>query len=45
VNVGKIQGLLCFFNERVDVEVDGEHEGRPETDWKHGVKSEAKAGA
>jgi len=47
VNVGKIQGLLCFFNERVDVEVDGQPEGRPETDWKHGVKSEApaKAGA
>ena len=39
--VGRIAGLLCFFNERVDVELDGEPEGRPETAWKHGVKSEA----
>ena len=41
--VGGIAGRLCFFNERVDVEVDGEREGRPETTWKHGVKSEAAA--
>jgi uncharacterized protein (DUF427 family) len=39
--VGQIAGRLCFFNERVDVEVDGEPEERPETAWKHGVKSEA----
>jgi uncharacterized protein (DUF427 family) len=45
VAVGKIEGLLCFFNERVDVEIDGERAGRPETDWKHGVKSEAPAKA
>ena len=43
--VDRIAGLLCFFNERVDVEVDGELEGRPETTWKHGVKSEAVGGA
>ena len=41
--VDRIAGLLCFFNERVDVEIDGEVEGRPETAWKHGVKSEAAA--
>jgi uncharacterized protein (DUF427 family) len=41
--VGQIAGHLCFFNERVDVEVDGEPERRPETVWKHGVKSEAAA--
>ena len=41
--VGQIAGRVCFFNERVDVEVDGEPEGRPETVWKHGVKSEAAA--
>ncbi len=41
--VDRIAGRLCFFNERVDVEVDGEPEGRPETVWKHGVKSEAAA--
>jgi uncharacterized protein (DUF427 family) len=41
--VGPIVDRLCFFNERVEVEVDGEAEGKPETDWKHGVKSEAAA--
>ena len=41
--VDRIAGLLCFFNERVDVEIDGEPEGRPATAWKHGVKSEAAA--
>jgi uncharacterized protein (DUF427 family) len=41
--VGRIAGLVCFFNERVDVEVDGEPEPRPETAWSHGVKSEAAA--
>ena len=43
--VDRIAGMLCFFNERVDVEVDGELEGRPVTTWKHGVKSEAPAAA
>jgi len=37
----KIEGLLCFFNEQVDVELDGELEERPESPWSHGVKSEA----
>jgi uncharacterized protein (DUF427 family) len=41
--VDGIAGRLCFFNERVDVDVDGDLEGKPETDWKHGVKSEAPA--
>ena len=41
--VGGIAGRLCFFNERVDIEVDGEPEPRPETVWRHGVKSEAAA--
>jgi uncharacterized protein (DUF427 family) len=43
--VDGIAGRLCFFNERVDVEVDGEPESRPKTAWKHGVKSEAAATA
>jgi uncharacterized protein (DUF427 family) len=43
--VDGITGRLCFFNERVDVEVDGELESPPETIWKHGVKSEAPAAA
>jgi uncharacterized protein (DUF427 family) len=41
--VGRIAGRLCFFNERVDVEIDGELERRPKTTWKHGVKSDAAA--
>ena len=41
--VERIAGRVCFFNERVDVEVDGEAEGKPETVWRHGVKSEAAA--
>jgi uncharacterized protein (DUF427 family) len=41
--VDRIAGRLCFFNERVDVEVDGELEGKPETAWRRGVKSEAAA--
>ena len=31
--VQKIAGLLCFFNEKVDVYVDGELEQKPETLW------------
>jgi uncharacterized protein (DUF427 family) len=37
----KIAGLVCFFNERVDIELDGELQERPESPWSHGVKSEA----
>ena len=29
----KIKGLLCFFNERVDLYVDGELQERPQTPW------------
>ncbi len=36
----KIQGLLCFFSERVDIELDGELQERPESPWSHGVKSQ-----
>jgi uncharacterized protein (DUF427 family) len=39
--VGRIAGLLCFFNEKVDIELDGELQERPESPWSHGVKSEA----
>ncbi len=31
--VDKIAGHLCFFNERVDLEVDGEPQARPQTQW------------
>jgi uncharacterized protein (DUF427 family) len=29
----KVRGLLCFFNEKVDLEVDGEKQKRPKTQW------------
>jgi uncharacterized protein (DUF427 family) len=29
----KVEGLLCFFNERVDLEVDGDKLERPKTPW------------
>jgi uncharacterized protein (DUF427 family) len=37
----RIKDLLCFFNERVDIELDGELQERPASPWSHGVKSEA----
>jgi uncharacterized protein (DUF427 family) len=30
---GKIKDHLCFFNEKVDLEVDGEEQVRPQTQW------------
>src|SRR5437764_1313725 len=35
----QIKALVAFFNERVDIEVDGEPEERPETQWSVRVKS------
>jgi uncharacterized protein (DUF427 family) len=32
---GGIRGLICFFNERVDLEVDGKAQERPVTQWSH----------
>jgi uncharacterized protein (DUF427 family) len=43
--VGRIAGLLCFFNEKVDIELDGELQERPETPWSRRVRSEAPAKA
>ena len=28
-----VQNLICFFNEALDIDVDGEREPRPETPW------------
>ncbi len=39
--VARIQGRLCFFNEKVDIELDGERQGRPASPWSQGVKSDA----
>jgi uncharacterized protein (DUF427 family) len=41
----RIKGLVCFFNERVDLELDGELQERPESPWSHGVKSSSEAPA
>jgi uncharacterized protein (DUF427 family) len=38
--VGRIADLLCFFNEKVDIELDGELQKRPESPWSHSVKSD-----
>jgi uncharacterized protein (DUF427 family) len=32
-----IAGQLCFFNERVDIDVDGFREPRPQTQWSPGA--------
>jgi uncharacterized protein (DUF427 family) len=37
----RIGGLHAFFDERVDIELDGVAQERPESPWSHGVKSEA----
>lgn len=37
----KVKGLVCFLNERVDIELDGELDSRPASPWSRGVKSEA----
>jgi uncharacterized protein (DUF427 family) len=29
----QIKGLIAFYNERTDIEVDGEPQERPETQW------------
>jgi uncharacterized protein (DUF427 family) len=43
IDAVRIKGLLCFFNERVDIELDGELQDRPASPWTHGVKSEGAA--
>jgi uncharacterized protein (DUF427 family) len=37
----RITGLLCFFSEQVDIELDGELQQRPQSPWSQGVKSQA----
>ncbi len=39
--VVRIQGLVCFFNEKVDIELDSELQQRPESPWSHRVRSDA----
>jgi hypothetical protein len=28
-----VRSMICFYNERTDIEVDGEPEERPRTQW------------
>jgi uncharacterized protein (DUF427 family) len=37
----RIEGLLCFFNEKADIELDGELQERPASPWSRGVRSDA----
>jgi uncharacterized protein (DUF427 family) len=37
--VRRVKGLLCFYNEKVDIELDGEAQERPESPWSLRVKS------
>ncbi len=30
---GKVKGMFCFYNEKVDIIVDGERQPRPQTPW------------
>jgi uncharacterized protein (DUF427 family) len=36
----RIADRLCFLNERVDIELDGELQARPATAWSRGIRSE-----
>jgi uncharacterized protein (DUF427 family) len=40
-----VAGLLCFFNEKVDIELDGEAQERPDSPWRAhaGVREPAAA--
>ena len=37
----QIRDLLCLFNERIDIELDGQLQQRPFSAWSRGVRSEA----
>jgi hypothetical protein len=36
----RVRDYLCFFNERVDIELDGELQSRPSTGWSPGAGEE-----
>jgi uncharacterized protein (DUF427 family) len=35
IDASAIAGLVCFYNERVDIELDGEAQERPDSPWRH----------
>jgi uncharacterized protein (DUF427 family) len=39
-DVALIEGMIAFFNERVDIDLDGEHQTRPLTPWSPEWKGE-----
>jgi uncharacterized protein (DUF427 family) len=43
--VAPIEGMVSFFNERVDVELDGERQERPLTTWSPQWKAEREEGS
>jgi uncharacterized protein (DUF427 family) len=43
--VGRIAGLVCFFNEKIDLSLDGSDVERPVTAWSGGARSEPPAQA
>lgn len=38
--VRRIADRLCFLNEKVDIEIDGELQERPQTGWSRGIRPE-----
>lgn len=41
----RIKGLLCFFNERVDIELDDELQERPDSPWSRAAGRDARQAA
>lgn len=41
--VRRIKDLVCFYDEKVDVELDGERQARPESPWSTSARSDAAA--
>ncbi len=37
----RVRDLVCFFNEQVDIELDGRLQTRPTSPWSHGAKPAA----
>ena len=40
----QLTDLVCFFNERTDITVDGEAVGRPENHWSPGIRENLRGG-
>ena len=41
--VRRVRDLVCFYNEKVDIELDGEPQVRPESPWSGRTRSDAAA--